>query len=300
MNKKVKEILEIAYRNGILLEESSVKINESGLDFQVVHSVDQEGVQWILRLPRREDAMVKTAVEKNVLDVVSRHVSFEVPVWSLYTKEFIAYQQLSGTPAGTVDPAIQDYIWEFDVNHVPENYLISLGEVLAELHHVPKELLNIPGLKVQTADEARAEMKKRMTGVKEKYVVSNTLLARWQAWVDNDSMWPKHTGLIHGDVHAGHTLINGQAEVTGLIDWTEAAVTDVSKDFVGPYMIFGEQALEQIIAAYEAAGGVTWPLMKEHIIEIQATSAIDIAEFAESSGLKEYEQIAKESLGVEK
>lgn len=300
MNKKVKEIKEMAYRNGISLEDSSLKINESGLDFQVVHAVDQEGVQWILRLPRREDSMVKTAVEKNVLDMVSRHVSFEVPVWSAYTEDFIAYKQLSGKPAGTVDPAIQDYIWEFDVNHVPENYLKSLGEVLADLHQVPKEVLNITGFKVQTADEARVDMKHRMSAVKEKYGVSDTLWARWQAWVDNDNMWPKRTGLIHGDVHAGHTLINERSEVTGLIDWTEVAVTDVSKDFVGPYMIFGEQALEQIIASYEAAGGVTWPLMKEHIIELQATSAIDIAEFADASGLKEYEQMARESLGVEK
>ena len=112
-------------------------------------------------------------------------------------------------------------------------------------------------------------------------------------------MWPTNTGLVHGDVHAGHTLINVQAEVTGLIDWTEVAVTDISKDFVGLYMTFGEQALETIIASYEAAGGTTWPLMKEHIIELQATYAVDLAEFAEASGLQEYVQMAKESLGVE-
>ncbi|WP_216829786.1 macrolide 2'-phosphotransferase [Alkalihalobacterium elongatum] len=300
MIKKIKEIKEIANRNGIIINEEEIKINESGLDFQVCHVVDRNGVRWIFRLPRRKDSMNKTDIEKKVLDIVNRHVSFEVPVWSVYTEEFIAYKQLSGIPAGTVDQAVKDYIWEFDVNHVPDNYLNSLGKVLAELHQVPSEFLNITGLKVQTADEARADMKKRMIGVKEKYGVSDTLWSRWQAWVDNDKMWPMHTGLIHGDVHAGHTLINDKLEVTGLIDWTEVAVTDVSKDFVGLYMIFGEQALEQIIASYEVAGGVTWPLMKEHIIELQATSAIDVAEFAEASGLQEYEQIAKQSLGVEK
>ncbi|OIJ15174.1 Mph(B) family macrolide 2'-phosphotransferase [Anaerobacillus arseniciselenatis] len=300
MNKKVKEIKEIAKKNGIFIEEDSIKINESGLDFQVVHAVDRDGVQWILRLPRREDSMTKTDVEKKVLHTVNLHVSFEVPVWSVYTDDLIAYKQLSGIPAGTVDPAIQNYIWEIDVNNVPASYLNSLGKVLAELHQVPKEsLINIPGFNVQTADEAKVAMKKRMNAVKEKYGVSDALWARWQAWMDNDKMWPTHTGLIHGDVHAGHTLINEQAEVTGLIDWTEVAVTDVSKDFVGPYMVFGEEALEQIIASYEAAGGVTWPLMKEHIIEFQATSAIDIAEFAEASGLQEYEEMAKESLGME-
>ncbi|MDQ0257754.1 macrolide phosphotransferase [Evansella vedderi] len=300
MNKKIKKMKEIAKRNEIFIEEDSIKINESGLDFQVVHAIDHEGVQWILRFPRREDSMTKTAVERKVLDFVDRYVSFEVPVWSVYTNELIAYKQLSGIPAGTVDPVIKNYIWEIDINNVPKNYLNSIGKVLAELHQTPKDSLNIPGLKVQTAGEVKAAMKNRMNKVKQKYGVGKELWMRWQAWVNDDEMWPMHTRLIHGDVHAGHTLINERAEVTGLIDWTEVAVTDISKDFVGPYMMFGEQALEQVIASYEAAGGVTWPLMKEHIIELQATFAIDLAEFAEASGSKEYEQMAIESLGVKK
>lgn len=295
---KMKQITDMAKRNGIVID--SMKLNESGLDFQVVHATDDKGNRWILRLPRRDDSMAKSEVEKQVLNIVSRTLSIEVPVWSVCTDEMIAYKQLSGVPAGTVDPSIQNYVWEFDENNVPPNYLDSLGKMLAELHRIPTESINIPGLNVQTADEARDAMKNRMIRVKEKYGVGDELWKRWQAWVDNDKMWPKHTGLIHGDVHAGHTLINEQATVTGLIDWTEVAVTDVSKDFVGPYMIFGEEALEQIITSYEAAGGITWPLMKEHIIEYEATSAIDLAEFAEASGLKEYEQMAKESLGVEK
>ncbi|MFC5711942.1 macrolide 2'-phosphotransferase [Thalassorhabdus alkalitolerans] len=297
---KIKEITESAKRNGIIIEEDSVKINESGLDFQVVHATDQKGDRWILRLPRRDDSMAKTEVEKQVLDLVSRTVAFEVPVWTVYTDAMIAYKQLSGIPAGTVDPEIQNYVWEFDEHNVPENYINSLGKVLAELHQVPTESIHVQGLKVQSVDEARDAMKKRMINVKEKYGVGKDLWKRWQAWVDNDKIWPQQTGLLHGDVHAGHTLINEQAEVTGLIDWTEAAITDVSKDFVGPYMTHGEQALQQIITAYEKAGGITWPLMKDHIIEYEAASAIDLAEFAESSGSKEYEQMAKESLSVEK
>ncbi len=298
MNKKVEEIKEIAERNGIYIEAESMKINESGVDFQVVHAVDRDGVRWILRLPRRKDSMAKTEVEKKVLDFVSRSVSFEVPVWTVFTDDLIAYKQLSGSPAGTIDPEIQNYVWEFDINNVPDTHFDSLGKVMAELHQISPEASEIQGLKVLDAEGVRAEMKKRVSWVKEKYGVNEELEARWQAWLQDDKMWPNHTGLMHGDIHAGHTLINDRAEVTGLIDWTEAAVTDVSKDFVGPYMIFGEQALERIIASYKDAGGVTWPLMKEHIIERKATYPIDIAELAATSGLKEYEDMAKESLGL--
>jgi len=36
--------------------------------------------------------------------------------------------------------------------------------------------------------------------------------------------------------------------------------------------------------------------MKEHIIELLATQAITLAEFAESSGIDDYKEIAKEML----
>jgi len=38
--------------------------------------------------------------------------------------------------------------------------------------------------------------------------------------------------------------------------------------------------------------------MKGHIIELNTTSAVDIAEFGEKSGLEEYEHMVKQALGV--
>lgn len=108
----------------------------------------------------------------------------------------------------------------------------------------------------------------------------------------------KTTGLSHGDVHPGHELINEQSEITGLIDWTEVAVTDVSRDFVTHYMVAGVEGLEKALAAYAQAGGNTWPLMKEHIIELTNANAVGVAEFAAVSGSKEYEEMAKQMLGV--
>ncbi|NQD68984.1 macrolide 2'-phosphotransferase, partial [Bacillus haikouensis] len=40
------------------------------------------------------------------------------------------------------------------------------------------------------------------------------------------------------------------------------------------------------------------PAMKEHIIELKAAYPVAIAEFAITSGLDEYEQMAREALGV--
>lgn len=78
-------------------------------------------------------------------------------------------------------------------------------------------------------------------------------------------------------------MIDIDANVTGLIDWTEAKVTDVSHDFVFHYRGFGEAALEKLIHYYRQAGGIYWPAMKEHIMELNAAYPVTVAEFTPSS-----------------
>ncbi len=216
----------------------------------------------------------------------------------IFTGELIAYKQLGGVPAGTIDPAIQNYVWQFDIENSPDAYHSSLGRLLAELHQMPAAHVKEAGIVMHDSIKARRSMASRMEKVKQTFGVEQKLWERWQAWIANDVLWPDHTGLTHGDVHPGHILINPQAEATGLIDWTEAAVTDVSRDFAAHYLIFGDRGLDKVIAAYENAGGRIWPHMKEHIIELRAAEAVVVAEFAISSGLKDMKEMAGQMLGI--
>lgn len=298
MSKTKTEVLEIAGRNGLSLRDETLEFNESGLDFQVVFAVDAQENEWVLRLPRRGDVMPRTKDEKKALSVVNKHVTaFETPQWSIYTNECIAYKKLTGVPAGTIDHELKNYVWVLDLNHVPDCFYQTLGKALAALHQVPIENAKNAGLTVHTPEEARQSMKERMDAVKAKIGVGETLWARWQSWIQTDDMWPKKTGLIHGDVHPGHILIDENSHVTGLIDWTEAKVTDTANDFVGLYRTFGEEGLQKMIDAYEEAGGNSWPKMKEHVIEL-AAYPVAIAEFAFVSGSEEFLQMAKQALQV--
>lgn len=299
MSKDIKQVIEITKKHNLILIEEKIQFNESGLDFQVVFAQDQNGTDWVLRLPRREDVMPRTKVEKQALDIVNQYaISFQAPKWVIYTDDLIAYKKLDGVPTGTIDHNIGNYVWEIDINNVPELYHKSLGRVLAELHSIPIDQAAKLDLVVYTPEEARMSMKKRMDAVRKKFGVSENLWNRWQAWIEDDDMWPKKTGLIHGDIHAGHIMIDKKANVTGLIDWTEAKVTDISNDFVFNYKVFEEEGLEALILAYREAGGYYWPKMKEHIIELSEAYPVSIAEFALVSGIEEYEQMAKEALGV--
>jgi macrolide phosphotransferase len=299
MGKTKEEIMDMMENYQIILKDDTLIFNESGLDFQVVFASDQFGNEWVLRFPRRPDVIARTRIEKNILAIVNQCIStFQSPNWSIYTEELIAYKKLAGVPVGTIDPEKQAYVWEIDINHVPAAFHQTLGKALAALHRIPKERALEAGMVVHTPAEARQSMKKRMDAVKEKYGVGETLWHRWQTWLNNHEIWPKETGFIHGDVHAGHILIDQDAKVTGLIDWTEAKVTDISNDFVAHYRTFGEAGLDLLIEAYKQSGGYFWPKMKEHILELTAAYPVAIAEFATISGIDEYEQMARRVLEV--
>lgn len=286
-----------AANHGVHLKKDSFSSESMGLDFQVFFAEDVTGQKWVCRIPRRKEVFEKAAKEKKILDFITSHQSvFEVPVWEVVSEEVILYKQLGGRPAVTTDPDTQGPTWVFDSTSVPDAYINSLAQSLAALHALPSDLAKKAGVTVQSAEDVRDSMKERMNKIKSAYEVNPELWARWQKWVDNKDYWPKQTGLIHGDLFPGHTLINENYAVTGIIDWTEAEVSDTSADFTAVYMLFGEEALNKLIFSYQKAGGYVWPNMKEHIIERLSTQAITIAEFAESSGLEDYRQMSEDML----
>lgn len=220
----------------------------------------------------------------------------EVPRWVVCTDELIAYKALNGIPAGTIDSEAKAYIWEIDETNVPNQFHESLARGLVSLHQVSISKARAVGLPVETVEDARVRMKRRMDSVKSEFTIGEKLWNRWQNWLESDALWPEDTALTHGDLHAGHIFIDAQAQVIGFIDWTEAAVTDRAIDFVAHYRTFGKDALDKLILAYASSGGHVWPKMAEHIIELTASYPIAIAEFALKSGLDEYKEMARQSL----
>lgn len=290
-------IKQLAEREGLDILENTLKLNNSGVDFIVGHAEDKNGDNWILRIPRRKQSMRNAMQEKKALDLINRYASFQVPNWSIFSDDIIAYKALSGVPAATIDLEKQGYVWSFDETKVPNEYYHSLGKALAELHSLPQQ--EFESVERLSANNLRVSMKERMDRVKEQYAINPKLWDRWQAWLAEDSLWPNHIGINHGDLHPGHILVDKNNHVTGIIDWTEIAIGDVSVDFLSHLLLFGKDGLTKLIDAYENAGGKTWPGMAKHMEELLTTSAITVAEYADASGLEEMRETAKQMLANE-
>ena len=303
MNKSVSEdyqirtILSIADKNGFILDADNLNINKSGMDFITAFATAKEdNSKWVLRFPRRLDVLERMYYEREVLELVKSQVDVSVPVWKIVSDELVAYPLLKGIPAGTIDPDIGDYVWYIDPKSPPAVYISSVAKTLAQLHRTHIEVVKQFSIRVQTVDRVRQSMAENMEKTRELLGVSDTRWARWQDWIANDALWPQHSALIHGDFHPGHTLVDKDGNLMGLIDWTEAAVSDPAKDFVCFYAIFGEQVLQDVLEHYQTAGGLVWSYMKEHIIELWNAHPVEYALFALLTGKEEHIAGARSSL----
>ncbi|WP_429845557.1 macrolide 2'-phosphotransferase MphJ [Brevibacillus sp. FIR094] len=295
----VEQMLAIAKNNGILVDPTTVKVNESGLDFLAIFASTIDGVPWVLRQPRRDDVVETARYEKKVLDLVAKHLSIEVPDWQIHTSEFIAYPILSGIPMATINMETKNYEWYLNPESLPELCIQTWAEALVELHGIHHDLAREAGIRVMQPNEARASLREKMNEVKRVFGVSGALWDRWQKWFADDSFWPAHSVLVHGDLHPGHILVDENGKVTGLLDWTEAEVADPATDFTVFYLLFGDSALADFIKRYEKAGGRVWPHMHEHIAEMTSVYPVILATFALKSGLEEFKIMARQALGVD-
>ncbi|MCC5830774.1 MAG: macrolide 2'-phosphotransferase [Phycisphaeraceae bacterium] len=296
----ISEIVDLAARHGLALDQSSVSINSSGLDFLAVFAADEKGESWVLRIPRRPDAAHRAQKERRILDLVAPCLTVQVPRWEIVSERIIAYRRLEGHPAATIDMEAKAYVWRMDEKNVAPAFERSLAHTLAELHRVEAGKAVDAGLRVLLPGQLRKDMHERMLRTRMEFGTGDDVWQRWRAWLANDSIWPDYSVLVHGDLHAGHILIDRTASVTGIIDWTEAMVGDPAIDFAGYLTTFGDEATGRFIAAYQEAGGRVWPGMFEHIVEMNAASGVFLAEFAMTSGLEEYRQMARQALGVAK
>lgn len=291
MNEK--EVKVLAERHDLRLNEGLV-FNEVGLDFQIVFASDQEGNPWVLRIPRRPDMLQQIEHEAKILGLMKKRLRICVPDWKIISPELIAYPLLPGNPTISFDPATHKITWNIDRNS--REFVMSLARVLVGLHQTPISEATAHELKCTDPSDLRKRMSEDIERVKNELGMSSKLEQQLKKWVNKDSLWPRFSALVHGDLYAGHILTRKNGHITGIIDWSEAEVSDPSIDFAGHLAVFGEESLKELICEYEKAGGRTWSQMFDHIKERNSASVFKFAVFALNSGLDQHIATAKSQL----
>lgn len=270
------DLLDLARAHQLDLEPASLNIIEMGLDFRVVMATDTTGRDWVLRIPRYPSVMDRAAAEARVLQVVSRHLSVAVPDWQVHTRELIAYPLLPGVP-GLELTRDGEPVWNVDASSPV--YVDHLADILIQLHAIPVAEVADTGIPIRTPEEVREAWSEDLDRVEQEFTVSTALLRRWRAWVEEDTYWPEHTVLTHGEIYPGHTLVE-DGRITGIIDWTTARVGDPAADLMMQQMIATPDSVERLLDRYVRGGGRIWPRIREHCAELIAANPVGYALYA--------------------
>lgn len=267
------EAIELARAHNLDIDPTSLNIIEMGLDFRVILATAVDGQEWVLRIPRHPSVMKRAAPEAEILTVVSQHLSVEVPNWQIHTPELIAYPLLTGTPGLELNEQGEP-LWNVDVSSPA--YVDSLARVIAQIHAIPVTAVPIPD---HTPEQVRDNWRTDIDRVTARFPVQDALLTRWKNWIDDASYWPEHTVFTHGEIYAGHTLVDNN-QITGVIDWTTASISDPAKDLMMQQMSGTPESFERFLQRYVEYGGQIWPRIREHCQELSSTAPLGFALYA--------------------
>lgn len=266
----------IAAEHGLTLDPATIAVNEMGLDFRVAIARTVTGDDWVLRLPRRPDVLDRAEVEGHLLRIVAPHVSPAVPDWRIQTPDLIAYPLLPGEPGLTLTEQGEPQ-WHTDISS--DAYSESLGDFLSELHGIDPAEVTDSGIAVRTPTQVREKWHEDIARVTAEFDVADHLIARWDAWLREDSYWPSWSVLTHGEVYPAHTLVVDDT-ITAVLDWTTAAVGDPAQDFMFYQVAASPNAFEQMLTQYGAGGGRIWPRLADHCAEMFSANAVGYGLYA--------------------
>ena len=277
---------QLAADHGIELDSDTTMLRIGGADAEYFAATarDTSGAYWMLKAPRRGDVQLLGRQEKLVLDFVRGKVPVVLPDWQVHTDKLIAYRVLPGIPAAEIDPLMGELIWRLPQKSVPQTFAQSLATALVALHALDTGAAIEAGLPAVDASELRKRMKIRMDDCNTLAKVPEKLWGLWQKWIDGDAFWPDRVVVVNGDIYHPHLFVDADYKLVGIDDWSNAEVTDPASDFTLYFAAAGREALEDLIARYDAAGGETWARMADQAEMYYWASPVKFAAYAMRTG----------------
>ncbi|HEV7239363.1 MAG TPA: phosphotransferase [Thermoanaerobaculia bacterium] len=241
---------------------------------------------WVFRFPKREDVEEQMRIEARLLPELAPHLPLPVPSFSYHGQSFVGYRKLAGTPA----------------IRLPDLALLPLakplGRFLRALHSFPVDdalCLGVPSRPIDSyLHELRTEAVDDFDLVRE--VAPDAPLDRWFAYlragVGSDSSAPRV--LTHHDLAAEHVLVDA-GTLTGVIDWSDAAISDRASDFAGVFHWGGDQFMQAVLAGY---GDALEPRELARARYMAAYRGVADVKFGRETGKPEYVEVGIRALSL--
>jgi aminoglycoside phosphotransferase (APT) family kinase protein len=153
----------------------------------------------------------------------------------------IAYRKLAGTPLNQLLDGLN-----------PHRLAQPLGTFLSAIHGAtPGHMRDLAPLDVYPAPTLLQDAELDYRDVERHVPVrQRPLVERFLQEAPPDE--PRSLRFCHNDLGAEHVLVNAAtSEITGIIDWTDAAITDPAHDFALIYRDLGPAVFDETLTHYE-------------------------------------------------
>ena len=237
------------------LDPATVEAVESreGQQFELAFVQDTQHRRWVVRAPLTRAAGAQMDITVALLGMLARRLPFSVPT----PKGFVAlkeggraavYPYLAGRP--------------LELTHLPAGpgLAAEIGRAIAALHNVDRQLFDEAGLPSYDADTYRTRRLSELDRAAATGHVPTGLLARWEAALEDVSLWRFAPTPTHGDLGGEQILAvfdDDEDAATGRVraftGWEDAKVADPADDFATLVTEASPEAVDSVLEAYAHA-----------------------------------------------
>ena len=237
------------------LDPATVEAVESreGQQFELAFVQDTQHRRWVVRAPLTRAAGAQMDITVALLGMLARRLPFSVPT----PKGFVAlkeggraavYPYLAGRP--------------LELTHLPAGpgLAAEIGRAIAALHNVDRQLFDEAGLPSYDADTYRTRRLSELDRAAATGHVPTGLLARWEAALEDVSLWRFAPTPTHGDLGGEQILAvfdDDEDAATGRVraftGWEDAKVADPADDFATLVTEAAPEAVDSVLEAYAHA-----------------------------------------------
>ena len=254
--------------------------------------------QLVFRFPKRADVDQQLAIESRILPVLAEQSPLPIPVFCFHGQpseafpyHFVGYRKLHGVPAIHVDRRWMPF----------EKWVPAMGRFLSWLHQFPVRdaaELGVPRQDVTALiEEVRTDALDDFDLLKQ--VMEAAPLETWYAYFQKGCQplaAELASAVVHRDLAAEHVLYDLRTqELTGIIDWSEIAISDPSLDLAGIFHWGGQACIDALRSEY--VGTIDEPVLGRARFLAACRGVADVA-FGLKTGRGEYVEAGRRALGL--
>lgn len=233
------------------LDPISVRAVAPGPDgeFDAAVVIDEQDRPWFVRCPRTPAAGARLESAAALVALLARRLPFQVPVpkgfATLAEGRAAVYPMLPGRPIA------------LDALPAGPGLGADLGRAIAAIHNVDRGVYDEAGTPSYDADAYRTRRLADLDRAAATGHVPTALLSRWEAALDDVTLWRFAPAPVHGGLTGAQVLAVFESEgdassghIEAIVGWEDGKIADPAEDFAAIVTLASPAAVESVLEAY--------------------------------------------------